>query len=237
MTFPVLYKNPIPLNKEAFATVGIRTWMNGLAFAAATHQVPAVGPEFAEGCIHYPIVFARDAAGAVVPLFLLGYRDGENLYLDKQGKWLVPYVPAYVRRYPFILAEGDAATNEAQVWIDQDGFVQDEDGERIFDENGNNSPYLDRVFNLLRDSMVAQKLTMAFCARLQALGLLVEQVANITLNDGSQYAVQGLLMVDEAKLNRLEDSVILELFRSGHLGWIHCHLLSQTNLQGLLSLQ
>ncbi|MBF0461965.1 MAG: SapC family protein [Magnetococcales bacterium] len=237
MTFPVLYKNPIPLNKEAFASVGIKTWMNGLSFAAGTHQVPALGTEFAEGCLHYPIVFARDAAGVIVPLFLLGYREGENLYLNKEGKWLVSYIPAYVRRYPFILAEGNAATNEAQVWIDRDGFVQDEAGERLFDDAGENSPYLDRVFNLLRDSMAAQKITLAFGARLQELELLVEQVANVTLNDGSQYAVQGLLMVDEAKLNQLEDTVILELFRSGYLGWIHCHLLSQANLQGLLSLQ
>ncbi|MBF0147368.1 MAG: SapC family protein [Magnetococcales bacterium] len=237
MKFPVLYKRPIPLNKKVFSAIGIKTWMDGLSFAAGTHQVPALGPEFAEGCLHYPIVFARDSTGVVVPLFLLGYREGENLYLDKNGKWLAPYVPAYVRCYPFILAEGNEGTNETQVWVDQEGFVQDEDGERLFDESDENSPYLDKVLNLLRDSMTAQKLSLAFGAKLQELGLLVEQVANITLNDGSQYTVQGLLMVDEAKLNQLEDAVILELFHSGHLGWIHCHLLSQANLQGLLGLQ
>ncbi|MBF0627946.1 MAG: SapC family protein [Magnetococcales bacterium] len=237
MKLPVLYKKPIPLNKEFFSTINIKTWMEGLSFAAGTHQVPALGPEFAEGCLYYPIVFARDAAGVVVPLFLLGYREGENLYLDKQGKWLVPYVPAYVRSYPFILAEGNEATNEAQVWIDQEGFVQDADGERLFDDAGENSPYLEKILNLLRDSLTAQKFSLAFGAKLQELGLLVEQVANVTLHDGSQYTVQGLLMVDETKLNQLEDAVILELFHSGHLGWIHCHLLSQANLQRLLSLQ
>ncbi|MBF0192712.1 MAG: SapC family protein [Magnetococcales bacterium] len=237
MKLPVLYKKPIPLNKEFFSGINIKTWMDGLSFASGTHQVPALGAEFAEGCLHYPIVFARDAAGVVVPLFLLGYREGENLYLDKQGKWLVPYVPAYVRSYPFILAQGNEETNEAQVWIDQEGFVQDVDGERLFDEAGENSPYLEKILNLLRDAMTAQKLSLAFGAKLQELELLVEQVANVTLHDGSQYTVQGLLMVDETKLNQLEDAVILELFHSGHLGWIYCHLLSQANLQRLLGLQ
>ncbi|MBF0310890.1 MAG: SapC family protein, partial [Magnetococcales bacterium] len=117
MTFPVLYNNPIPLNKKDFSSVGIRTWTKGLSFAKGAHQVPALCSEFAVGCLHYPIVFARDSAGLVIPLFLLGYREGENLYLDKQGKWRVSYVPSYVRRYPFILADGNEVTNEAQVWI------------------------------------------------------------------------------------------------------------------------
>ncbi|MBF0144103.1 MAG: SapC family protein [Magnetococcales bacterium] len=237
MTYPVLYGNPVQLNKKDFSSIGITTWGKGLSFTAGAHQVPALCSEFAVGCLHYPIVFSRDASGLVVPLFLLGYREGENLYLDKHGKWLVTYIPSYVRQYPFILSDDNKNGGEAQVWIDRDGFVQDESGERLFDEAGENSPYLNKVFDLLRYSMASKRLTQVFCARLLELDLFVDQVANIALDDGSQYAVQGMMMVDEIKLNQLDDDTILELFRSGFLGWINCHMISRANLQGLLTLK
>lgn len=235
MAFPVLYKNPIPLNKNTFAFLRIQT-KSDYSFAANTHQVPAFGPEFTIGSLHYPIVFIRSAEGDVLPLFLLGFREGENLYLDAQGKWKSGYIPAYVRRYPFILAEEKAGSAEAQVWIDQDGFEQNDEGVRLFDDAGGNTTYFENVLTLLRNIKTFSDHTLIFCEQLKQLDILEERDVNVTLDDGRKYAVKGMLMVNEAKLNALSDEVLLKLMRAGYLGWIYCHMLSLNHLYRLTSL-
>ncbi|MBF0126705.1 MAG: SapC family protein, partial [Magnetococcales bacterium] len=114
MALPVLYKNPIPFNAEV---VGLRQLKSrgDYFFARDAHQVPAYAHEFSIGCMHYPIVFVYDGDGVVMPLFLLGFREGENRFVDHAGQWLVDYVPAYVRRYPFVLEEN--GRDDPSVWI------------------------------------------------------------------------------------------------------------------------
>ncbi len=45
-----------------------------------------------------------------MPAVLLGIRDQENLYVDDNGAWNAKYIPAFVRRYPFVFSSQDKNT-------------------------------------------------------------------------------------------------------------------------------
>src|SRR3546814_5217323 len=60
--------------------------------------------EFVQAQRFLPIVFS--AGANPVPLGLMGLNEGINTFTDDEGKLRGPtYVPAYVRRYPFMLAK------------------------------------------------------------------------------------------------------------------------------------
>jgi hypothetical protein len=54
------------------------------------------------------------------------------------------------------------------------------------------------------------------------------------LNRGDQFALEGLLIVDESKLSELSAEVIHQLQQQGFMGWIYAHLISLSNFARLL---
>src|SRR5690606_23806240 len=113
MTGPAFFKNVVPLNRDRHRRLKLR--MDGRAtFAAGTHFVPLAAVELYEAARDYPIVFtgSEDAS----PVAILGLRAGENLFIDANGRWANgTYVPAFVRRYPFILSRGGQAPTDYTV--------------------------------------------------------------------------------------------------------------------------
>ena len=101
----LFYEKPVPLNKNAHSGKKIRQAAHIFAFAGKTNSVVLAGVEFSEAAKEYPIVFAQSDE-TVVPVAMLGLRNEENLYVDEKGDWDAGYIPAFVRRYPFVLAEG-----------------------------------------------------------------------------------------------------------------------------------
>ena len=100
----LFYQQIVPLNDQTHARVRMKP-LDHFRFALRTNSVPILAGEFAECARCYPIVFAT-GEGGLVPMALLGLREAENLFVSAEGKWLVPYVPAFVRRYPFVAARG-----------------------------------------------------------------------------------------------------------------------------------
>ena len=100
---PVFYRDVVALSRERH-----KGWYidpeQGYSFAASSNSVYVAASEFVVAAREFPIVFARDAGGGLAPAVLLGLRANENVVVDEEGRWLTNYVPAYVRRYPFILA-------------------------------------------------------------------------------------------------------------------------------------
>ena len=107
MSILLFYDNPIALNSETHRNLKIKPSGEGLKFSRKTNSVLLAGIEFPEACKHFPIVFAKVADQRVLPLAILGFRDLENLFVDAGGQWKSDYVPAYIRRYPFVLAKAD----------------------------------------------------------------------------------------------------------------------------------
>ena len=157
---------------------------------------------------------------------LLGIRPQENLFLEADGTWThgAP-IPAYVRRYPFILME-TPDRDRMVLCVEEDASVIGPDGEfPLFDgdkaaEAGNDALNFCGVFN---QSAAA---TGAFCDALKAQGLLVEQRADLVLPDKRRISLSGFCVVDEKKFHELPDDVWLDWRRKNWIGLVYTHLLS-----------
>ena len=235
MSTLLFYDNPIALNSKTHRNLKISPSGEGLKFSAKTNSVLLTGTEFPEACKHFPIVFAKAAGNLVLPMALLGFRDLENLFVGASGRWEGEYVPAYVRRYPFVLARtGDG--KKFTVCIDETypGFGADE-GQPLFNASGEPTEYLKSVLAFLQDYQAQLERTDSFLKTLREFDLLMDVAANVNLPGGKRYSMAGLMMVDERKLKVLPDEKILRLFRSGELAWIHSHLISIGNFRRLLN--
>ncbi len=229
----LFYRKPVALNKAAHKEVKIKGNGGSFAFAAKTNSVILAGLEFTEAAKEYPIVFAA-AGDKMVPVALLGLRNEENLLVDGEGKWDARYIPAFVRRYPFVLASAGEG-KEMTVCIDEEfeGFNKEE-GEPLFTSEGGNTPFLDGAIKFLTQYQQQYARTEQFAAHLKGLDLLVNLTAKVEMKDGRQFALNGLYVVDEKKLLGLDDDAALKLYRSGELAWVYSHLLSLGNLGRLV---
>jgi hypothetical protein len=233
MSTLLFYDNPIALSSETHRNLKIKPSGEGLKFSGKTNSVLLAGVEFPEACKHFPIVFAKISEQLVLPVALLGFRDLENLFVDASGQWKSAYVPAYVRRYPFVLGKagnGDQLT----VCIDESypGFGADE-GQPLFNEKGESTDYLKGVLAFLQDYQAQLDRTDKFLQALRECDLLMDVSANVNLAGGEKFSIAGLMMVDERKLQALPEAQILRLFRSGGLAWVYSHLISISNFNRL----
>lgn len=226
------YRRPVLLDRERHRRRRVRA-ASGFGFARNAASVVLAGVEFSEAGKEYAIVFTRGAAGKVVPVAVLGLRGGENLFVDDAGGWDARYVPAFVRRYPFVLAEMPGQS--LAVCIDEayPGWNVAE-GEPLFDAEGSQTPFLKNALEFLTQYQREHQRTEAFCRRLDEAGLLKEMNARAQLADGRAFAVDGLLVVDEQKLLALPDTTALAMFRAGELHLVAMHLASLSNLQRLV---
>ena len=226
------YQRPVLLDRERHRRRRVRA-ASGFGFARNAASVVLAGVEFSEAGKEYAIVFTRGAAGKVVPVAVLGLRGGENLFVDDAGGWDARYVPAFVRRYPFVLAEMPGQS--LAVCIDEayPGWNVAE-GEPLFDAEGGETPFLKNALEFLTQYQREHRRTEAFCRRLDEAGLLKEMNARAQLADGRAFAVDGLLVVDEQKLLALPDATALAMFRAGELHLVAMHLASLSNLQRLV---
>jgi hypothetical protein len=233
MTNPLFYEKPIALDKEVHKRLRINRSTSDLGFAARTNSVLLAAVEFIPACRDYPIVFARVADGKTVPVALLGIRKDENLFLA-EGIWdASTYVPAFVRRYPFVPAE--TSPDNLTICIDEafPGFSADE-GEPLFDAAGEPAAFLKEAIALIQDYNIECKRTDAFMQRLGELGLFKEMNVRIDMKGGESFNVAGVLMVDEAKLAALDAAAVGKLHAAGDLPLIYAHLFSQANLGRLV---
>ena len=229
----VYYEKPVLLDRVRHRRRRIRAGAS-FAFARKANSLYLAGAEFAQACKEYAIVFTRGGNGRVIPVVVLGLRSRENLYVDEAGGWKGRYIPAFVRRYPFVLAELPGQGSLA-VCIDESyPGVNDQDGEALFDAAGQDTPFLRNALDFLTACQRESLRTEGFCQRLEQAGLLTEMNARADLVDGRSFSVNGLLVVDEKKLTALPDATALAMFRSGELHLVSMHLLSLSNMQQLV---
>ncbi len=233
----LFYERAIALNRERHQKLRIEPMANHFAFAAKTNAVLLASTELAEASRDYPIVFVGAEGGPFSLAALVGLRNDENLMVDDAGMWEAgAYVPAFARRYPFVLAEGEDKS-VLTVCVDEAyGGLNETRGEALFDEGGKESTYMTRVLDFLRAFHADMQRTSEFAARLNALGLLVSKVITIEQQRGGKperQSLEGLWVVDEEKLRAIDDARIVEVFRNGYMGWVYAHLLSLGNVRRL----
>lgn len=230
----MFYEKPVALNRDRHHQLKLAVTPNHFAFAAKTNAVPIASTEFFEAARDYPIVFVGQEGGPFNVAALVGLRSNENLMVDAEGRWAEGcYIPAFARRYPFVLAKGEK-DDTLTVCIDEVyAGLSNELGEALFEEGGAESPYLKRVLEFLSLFHKEIQRTTQFATRLKELGLLTQKVINVERN-GQNQTLQGLWVVDETKLRGIDDARVVELFRQGYLAWIEAHLVSLGSLTRLV---
>ena len=230
-----LFRAPEPLDPASHAALRIAP-LRDFGIAARLHAVFVAATEIPEAALEYPIVFVHsgelDAGGAPVvsPVALLGLVPGENLFVQG-GRWQARYVPAFVRRYPFVSGRRGPMIDMA--W----SGLSPIDGEPLFDEAGRPTPTLAAALDFLARFDAEALRTRGFTARLAALELLQPLQADATLPDGTRLTVEGFRVVDEDRLRALPDAEVLELHRSGMLMLVHLHRASLARMRHLVELK
>jgi len=228
MTSLMFYEDIAVLDRERHRDLKLKP-LDNFGFAAAAPAVPIVVGEFVDVAREYPIAFQRDQHGGLLPVALTGTRVGTNLFVDARGQWNARYVPAFVRRYPFVFAE--TGTARMAVCVDETwpGF-DEEQGDSLFDGTGKPTPMLNGVVAMLAEYQRQVVLTEAFMTQLAAADLMIEAAAHADLADGRNFALQGFMVVDENKFRSLPDDALRKWFASGELGLIYAHLMSLRNV-------
>lgn len=232
MTAALFYEKPVVLDRSVHRHLRVLP-SNSFLFARRVNSLYLAGVEFPEACKEYAIVFTKVANQKVAPMAMLGLRERENLFVDAEGQWGASYVPAFVRRYPFVLSQ--LPDQNMGLCIDEAyPGLNAKRGEMLFDDQGGNTPFLQNALSFLNRYQIEYIRTDRFCQSLQDAGLLIEMNAKADLIDGTSHSVNGLMIVDEKKLLELSDAQALKLFRSGELHWIGLHLASLSNMQRLV---
>ncbi len=230
----LIYETAVPVSSQRHLNWSVKTGTD-YAFAKELNAVPLVAAEIPNVAMEYVIVFAGNDQN-VMPLAVLGVHERENLYLTEQGEWQAKYIPAFVRRYPFVFAS-NAEAKKFTLCIDEEfgGCNQDGIGERLFDAEGQRTQYLESVLAFLKIEQVHFRRTQAFCKKLVELKLLDPMQAQITSNTGQQRRLGGFTAVSRERLKALSDQQLAELAKTDELELVYLHLQSLKNLSSVVA--
>jgi hypothetical protein len=223
---PLMYNDLLPLSSQEHATWKTRTTSEA-TFLTKIHAVPILVEEFVSAQRFFPIVFS--VGDNPVPLALMGLNEGVNVFVDDKGVLLNPtYVPAYLRRYPFMLARVDQTADSLSLCFDptSDLVGEFDEGNALFDGD-KPSQTTEAVMKFCEEFEMGAQRTNAFMEELKKTGLLIDGEVTIQLNDQTQPAIyRGFQMIDEAKFRELRGDDLRKFNQNGILPLIMAHLFS-----------
>lgn len=232
-TLPMFYNKVEALTAKTHGDLKVKENNNDVAFAREANSLMLTAVEFAQAAHHYPVVFGSKELEAV-PFAVTGHTGGENTFVGEDGKWREGvYIPAYVRRYPFILIE-NSTNNSLALAIDPTSEMLDKDEGKALFEDGEGSEVAKGIMNLCVAYHREYLKTKEICKQIDETGILIDRAADVTLADGSKTRVSGFRIVDEKAFNALSDEDFLKLRKSGALTLIYCHLWSMRAWKNLL---
>jgi len=227
----LIYETVVPLSIGRHRDCSVEIGAN-YAFSGTVNSVPLMAVEFPEAASEYAIVFAGNER-VLMPAVILGV-SSKNLYLSQEGAWEAKYVPAFVRRYPFVFSTSPDG-KQLVLCIDEafSGFNREGRGQKLFDDAGKPSSYVDNVLRFLQEFQAQFLRTQAFCKKVQELELLAPMQAQVELASGGRMSLGGFMAVDRAKLKALPADKLAELARSDELELLFLHIHSMRNFSGV----
>jgi hypothetical protein len=235
---PLLYRSLEPLNSGRHGKMKIRR-LEKAPHIAVAHAIPVTVDEFPLLQRNYPIIFA--AGEQPVPLALMGLNEGINVFLDENG---VPreqnmYMPAYLRRYPFLLARLRPDSDELSLCFDPEAETIGEfdEGEALFDGD-QPSDATKAILQFCEQFEAAGQRTTAFIEELKKSNLLMDGEVAIQPEGAPQpFVYRGFRMVDEEKLRELRGDELRKMNQNGMLPLIYAHLFSLSQIREIFSRQ
>ena len=234
---PIFYGGLEPLSSSAHA--GFRSKSADRApFLVGQHAVPITVDEFVAVQRFFPIVFS--VGENPVPLALMALNEGINVFIDDEGKLQGEiYLPAYVRRYPFMLARLSPEAQELSLCFDPtSGLVGDfAEGEPLFDD-GKPSETTNNILKFCEEFEMSAQRTVAFMADLKASDLLMDGEVSIQPAGSEQpFVYRGFQMVNEEKLRDLGAEQLEKMNRNGMLPLVYAHLFSMSLVREIFAKQ
>ncbi|MFN3213952.1 MAG: SapC family protein [Henriciella sp.] len=233
----LFYKNPQPLNPEQHAGLGVKTIEQPFGFLRTAHAVPVTVTEFGMASTAYPIIFVGDD---YTPVAVMGVNQGQNVFVREDGNTEVDYyVPAFVRRYPFVFANDDNG-DRLLLCIDRDAPMVTNQPEVPLFENGEPSAFTQNAIEFCKEFERQRRSTSEFTKIIREMGLFEQKSVAFQPRDqqgnpqGEQQKIADYWAVDENKLNALSDEQFKELRANGALGAIYAHMISLLNWQRVI---
>jgi hypothetical protein len=238
-SLPLFYQDLMPLNSRDHASWKSKT-MESIKWAATQHAVPLTVEEFVLAQRDFPIVFS--SGNNTVPLALMGLNEGVNTYIDDEGKAIGEfYLPAYIRRYPFMLAKLSPEAQELSLCFDptSEAIGDYPDGEPLFDSEGNPGAPVQAALQFCDTFEQAGAKTQAFIEEISKHDLLMDGEIAITRNDDpdTPYIYRGFRMIDEEKLRNLDKDLLQQWSANGILPLLYAHLFSLDMMRIIFSRQ
>jgi len=224
----MFYESAVPVSPARHSDACIESG-TGYGFSAGANAVPLMAVEFIRAATEYAIVFTA-VGDEIVPAVVLGVKGEQNLYLDADAKWQAQYVPAFVRRYPFVFSTSEDRKS-LTLCIDEThkGVNHAGRGERLFDEQRKPTAYTQQVLKFLQEFQVHFERTRLFGQHVKELGVLEPMAAQVTTPKGDKIALGGFLAVSRAKLRQVPAEKLAELAKTDELELLYLHLYSMRN--------
>ncbi|MGE3622707.1 MAG: SapC family protein [Bdellovibrionales bacterium] len=230
---PMFYTAPRPLDRARDGKMRVSRPTH-FRFAANTNAIPLLVDEFPMAAAYYPIVFA--AGPMPIPAAVVGLKNDNNLFIDAEGRWVQgAYLPAYVRRYPFILMD-DPDRKQFVLCVDEASDILSENGEFALFEGEQPSEFTKSAMEFCAALRQQGDATDEFVKALKEYDLLKPNDAQIDLPDRTRLQLSGFLVIDPVKFDALPDNVMLEWKRKGWLGLVYAQLLSSHRWQNLIDM-
>lgn len=234
---PLFYKDLMPLNSRDHGTWRARS-MDSAPWLVGQHAIPLTVEEFPQAQRFFPIIFA--SGDNPVPLALMGLNEGVNVFVNDEGKIDTPiYLPAYVRRYPFLLAKLTPDTQELSLCFDPSSDLVGDfsEGDALFADS-KPTESTQNALNFCESFEQAGQKTGAFIEELQKHDLLMEGEVAIQ-QDGVEapFIYRGFQMVNQDKLKEVRGDVLRTWNQNGLLPLIHAHLFSLDLMREIFSRQ
>ena len=223
---PLFYNGLEPLSTDTHRDWKLRQ-RDTAPFLVGQHAIPITVEEFPLVQRSYPIVFS--IGDDAVPLALLGLNEGVNTFVGDDGRFTDSvYVPAYIRRYPFMLAKLRPEAEELSLCFDPttDVIGGFDEGQPLFDA-GQPSAVLKEILGFNEMFEQAGQRTANFMREIRELGLLMDGEVTINQEGKEQpFIYRGFQMVNEEKLTNLRGDQLRKIAQSGLLALVYAHLLS-----------
>ena len=237
-TLPLLYNDLQPLNSGQHGKLKLKRDFT-VPGVSQTHAIPVTVEEFTHAQRSFPIIFS--AGDEPIPLALMGLNEGVNVFIDEKGLLRDPftYVPAYVRRYPYLLARLTPEAEELTLCFDPTAkSIGDfEDGEPLF-ENGEATPLVKTILEFNQSFEEAGARTGAFMNEIKELDLLMDGEVSIQPEGAEKpFLYSGFRMISEEKLTALRGDQLRKIVQSGLLPLIYAHLFSLSLMREIFSRQ
>lgn len=233
-TLPLFFRKIVTFSRVTHAALGLKD--DEFAFAARTIMIPLTAGELAPAAKDYPIVLS--ANNPPRPLAVLGIRPGINLFVEDNGRWREGcYIPAAVRRYPFITMVDHSDPNSLVIGIDETDSRLSPSAPNRFFENGERTAFCRERLEFCSRVGTAFTQTDRLAASVPHDTLLMPCRNIAPARIASRSCMGGLRVIDPERMAALPDDLRKSWEASGWYHALLAQIASMKNWNRLLDME